>query len=56
MFKNENNIIKLELSEEINEKNQNIKLLFLTFKSDIQNKNQINDCQILINKYRIKYS
>tara|TARA_Y100000591_G_C21330581_1_gene449984 strand:+ start:151 stop:552 length:402 start_codon:yes stop_codon:yes gene_type:complete len=51
MFKNENNIIKLELSEEINEKNQNIKLLFLTFKSDIQNKNQINDCQILINKY-----
>ena len=55
MFKNENNIIKLELSEEINEKNPNIKLLFLTFKSDIQNINQINESQILINKY-YKYS
>tara|TARA_X000000368_G_scaffold417498_1_gene414067 strand:+ start:54 stop:455 length:402 start_codon:yes stop_codon:yes gene_type:complete len=51
MFSNENDIVKLELSEQINENNPNIKLLFLTFKSDIQNKNQINECQILINEY-----
>ena len=51
MFKNENNIIKLELSKEINEKNPNIKLLFLTFKCDIENKNQINESQLLINNY-----
>ena len=51
MFLNENDIVKLELSEQINENDPNIKLLFLTFKCDIQNKNQINDCQILINKY-----
>ena len=51
MFSNENDIIKLEISNVINENNSNIKLLFLTFKSDIQIKNQINDCQILINKY-----
>ena len=55
MFSNENDIVKLELSEQINENNPNIKLLFLTFKSDIQNINQINESQILINKY-YKYS
>lgn len=55
MLKNENDIVKLELSEQINENNPNIKLLFLTFKSDIQNINQINESQILINKY-YKYS
>jgi hypothetical protein len=51
MFSNENDIVKLELSEQINENNPKIKLLFLTFKSDIYYKNQINECQLLINKY-----
>lgn len=55
MFSNENDIIKLEISNVINENNSNIKLLFLTFKSDVQNINQINESQILINKY-YKYS
>lgn len=55
MFSNENDIIKLEISNVINENNSNIKLLFLTFKSDIKNINQINESQILINKY-YKYS
>ena len=51
MLSNENDFIKLEISKDFNENNPNIKLLFLTFKSDIQNNNQINECQILINKY-----
>jgi hypothetical protein len=51
MLKNENDIIKLELSQQINEKNPNVKLLFFIFKSDIENKNQINESQLLINNY-----
>lgn len=51
MITHENDIIRVSLASEFNETNYNVKLLFLTFKSDIYYKNQINECQVLINKY-----
>ena len=51
MIIDENDIIRVSLASEFNEKESNVKILFLTFKSDIYYKNQINECQVLINKY-----